>query len=531
MYGYSCIRHFRGRAVLEAEHGALAICCGELPDVEDWGSRVLDGRAGPVDRLGLLHLLVGYTELAGGDCPHVVPDILGGLPVKALEAHLLCQHADDLPVVLRLAGAVDGLPDTVDTALAAGERAVLLGKAGAGQDNVCILAALVPEDILDDEEVEFVKRSPDMVRVGVGDHRVQAEDVHRLDRVAALGDLLGQGHTVPVGQGTFLHEPCLLHLGTVLGNGNCLVAGEDVRVCTHVAGALHVVLATERVDTDTRAADIAGEQREVAHRTDIVGTGGQLGDAEAVDDDRVLCLCILAGKLLDRLLRDTVDLRSISILLDRLFEVIEAFRALLDELLVLEAFLDDPVHHVVGERNVGRRVEPDPLVGKPCGWAEPRVNDNDRDSLLLGLHDAAAGKRVGLDCVGTPHDDQVGVQDILERVGGCTGTERERETGNGRSVADTGTVVDVVGLEGNTGPLLQGVAVLVDGTARGLETEGLGAELVGGLLELLCDQVNGFVPGGFLELVVLLDQRLCQPVRASGQVPSRSPLWDRACPR
>ena len=142
-----------------------------------------------------------------------------------------------------------------------------------------------------------------------------------------------------------------------------------------------------------------------------------------------------------------MDLRGVSILLDRLFQVIEAFRALLDELLVLEAFLDDIVHHVVGERNVGRRVEPDPLVGKPCGCTEPRVNHDNRDALLLGLHDAPAGKRVGLDCIGTPHDDQVGVQDILERVGRCTGPEREREPCNGRSVADTCTVVNVVGLE------------------------------------------------------------------------------------
>ena len=136
----------------------MTISSRELLLVQDGGSRVLDGRAGPVDGFGLLHLLVGYTELAGGDCTHVVPDILGSLPVKALEAHLLCEHGDDLPVVLRLAGTIDGLPDTVDTALAAGECAVLLGKAGAGQDNIRIFAALVPVDILDNEEVEFVKR-------------------------------------------------------------------------------------------------------------------------------------------------------------------------------------------------------------------------------------------------------------------------------------------------------------------------------------------------------------------------------------
>ena len=162
------------------------------------------------------------------------------------------------------------------------------------------------------------------------------------------------------------------------------------------------------------------------------------------------------------------------------FQVVEAFRPLLDVLLVLEPLLDDVVHHVVGERDVRRRVEPDVLVGKPCSRAVPRVNDNDRDTLLLGLHDAAAGKRVCLHCVGAPHDDEVGVQDILERVGGGTGPEGEREPGNRRSVADTGAVVNIVGLEGNAGPLLQGIAVLVNGTARGMETEGLGAAPVCG---------------------------------------------------
>lgn len=88
--------------------------------------------------------------------------------------------------------------------------------------------------------------------------------------------------------------------------------------------------------------------------------------------------------------------------------------------------------------------------------------------------------------------------------------ESERPA-TGRAVADTCAVVNVIGLEGNAGPLLKGIAVLVDRTARSVETKGLGAALLVSFGELFYDQVNGFVPGGLLELVALLDQGLGQP--------------------
>ena len=59
-----------------------------------------------------------------------------------------------------------------------------------------------------------------------------------------------------------------------------------------------------------------------------------------------------------------------------------------------------------------------------------RINHDYRNTFLLSLNHAAPGKRVGLDSVGTPHNDQVSIQYIFEWVGGCTGPERERETCN-----------------------------------------------------------------------------------------------------
>ena len=57
-----------------------------------------------------------------------------------------------------------------------------------------------------------------------------------------------------------------------------------MRERTHVAGALHVVLAAQRIHADARPADIAGRHREVGDRHDRGRALAVLGDAEAVID-------------------------------------------------------------------------------------------------------------------------------------------------------------------------------------------------------------------------------------------------------
>ena len=66
--------------------------------------------------------------------------------------------------------------------------------------------------------------------------------------------------------------------------GDVAVAGELVRERAHVAGALHVVLAAQRVHADAVAADVAGRHGEVGHAHDHGRALAVLGDAEAVID-------------------------------------------------------------------------------------------------------------------------------------------------------------------------------------------------------------------------------------------------------
>jgi hypothetical protein len=69
--------------------------------------------------------------------------------------------------------------------------------------------------------------------------------------------------------------------------GDVAVAGQLVRERAHVAGALHVVLAAQRVHADAFAADVAGGHRQVGDAHHHRRALAVLGDAEAVVDRRV----------------------------------------------------------------------------------------------------------------------------------------------------------------------------------------------------------------------------------------------------
>ena len=103
-----------------------------------------------------------------------------------------------------------------------------------------------------------------MVEVGVGDHRVLTHDIHALDLAGFVCkdiDQFGDGQT----DFTFgnLAAPCGLHLLLHVGDDNRLVPGVHVCKCSHVAGALHVVLATQCTDARAGSSEVAGQHLEV----------------------------------------------------------------------------------------------------------------------------------------------------------------------------------------------------------------------------------------------------------------------------
>src|SRR5262245_65796522 len=92
----------------------------------------------------------------------------------------------------------------------------------------------------------------------------------------------------------------------MLGLAHRLVARILGRRGAGVARALDVVLAAQRVDARALAAEVAGQQRQIAEALHVVDTADVLGDAECIVDRGAFGLAIPERGLLDVLRGYTV---------------------------------------------------------------------------------------------------------------------------------------------------------------------------------------------------------------------------------
>jgi hypothetical protein len=103
------------------------------------------------------------------------------------------------------------------------------------------LRGLVEEQVLHDDEFHVGERGLDVRRVGIGLGDVLALDVDRLE-IAGARRVEHVGNTES-GFGIDAYAPVLFKLGAHVLPRDVAVAGQFVRERSHVAGALHVVLA------------------------------------------------------------------------------------------------------------------------------------------------------------------------------------------------------------------------------------------------------------------------------------------------
>ena len=100
------------------------------------------------------------------------------------------------------------------------------------------------------------RRGGDVLRVRVGLRDVLALHEEALEAAIDGGVEHVRDAQARLGQQT-LRPIALSNIGAHRVVGDVAVAGELVREGAHVAGALHVVLAAQRVDADAVAADVA----------------------------------------------------------------------------------------------------------------------------------------------------------------------------------------------------------------------------------------------------------------------------------
>ena len=169
--------------------------------------------------------------------------------VVPVEAHRLGELLRRLPVGIA-AFRRHHLAHAVDAALGVGEGAVLLQEGRARQEDMRVVRGLVEEEVVHDDAFHRGEAGGDMLGVGVGLQDVLALDVDALERafdggVQHVGD-------AQAGLVVELHAPqALIDVAHGVA-GDVAIARQLVRERAHVAGALHVVLAAQRVHADAR---------------------------------------------------------------------------------------------------------------------------------------------------------------------------------------------------------------------------------------------------------------------------------------
>ncbi len=171
------------------------------------------------------------------------------------------------------------------------------------------------------------------VGVGVGDDGVLAHDVHRLELAADGGVHHLDERETRLCRELALGLPVVADAIERAALAELLVAGQAVGQAREVAGALHVVLPTQRVHAGSRPADVAGEHGEVRERAHLVGARGVLRDAHRVDDRGGIGRAVRDRELADVGQRDAGDFGSpLEVVVgDQCAQRLEALGALGDE--------------------------------------------------------------------------------------------------------------------------------------------------------------------------------------------------------
>ena len=297
-----------------------------------------------------------------GDLVH---DRRGGR-VRHRIAHGGGEAADDLPLGHALL-LLHHRTHAVHAALGVGEGAVLLEERGAREEHVREGRRLVEEQVLHDEDLQRLERVLDVVGVGIRLGDVLA--VHEQALEGAAGSFVEHVGNAQARLTAELDLPLLLEQLARRLVGDVAVAGELVRERAHVARALHVVLAAQRVHADALVADVAGDHGEVGHGHDHGRALAVLGDAEAVVDGRVATGCEQAGGGAHFLSRNAGDrLHGLGRVLGILDELLPAGEVFLvaargDEAAVGHALGDDDVRHGVEHGDVGAGAQLQVVVG------------------------------------------------------------------------------------------------------------------------------------------------------------------------
>jgi hypothetical protein len=366
---------------------------------------------------------------------------------------------EDLPIGARAPDRQHGPAHALNPAFGVREDALLLGEDGRGEHHVGEPHRLGREGVLDDEEVDPVH--PFFERKNV---RLREQDVLAHHEVAEEGVSGLLHHLVQVQPGVRRerHSPGALVAKADFGVVYALVARIEDGCGARIVGALHVVLAAQRVQPRRGLPEVSRHEHEVGERVDVVGAVGVLGDAERVVDPGPLGRRVATGGPADRFRRHPGDLfgRLGRVRPDHRPDGFVSLGVLRDEGVVGETLLDDHVGHRVQEPDVAARAELQVPLGEGGHPDRTWIRDDERRPATDGALHLHRDDGMRLAGIATDHEEELRVADLPDRVRHRPGAEGGDQTGHRGGVSGRRALVDVVGPVHGARELLDEVVLL-----------------------------------------------------------------------
>src|SRR5580704_17550279 len=286
--------------------------------------------------------------------------VAGPLHRTALVVHVVAEcfgeQQRDLPILVAILRRHD-FAYALDAPLGISEGAVLFQERRTRQEDVGEACRLVEKQVLHHNAFHRLQDGGDVFGIGIGLQDVLALDVNALEAAVDRGvEHVGNAQAWLLVEGD---APVLLkHLPGRIDR-NVPVSRKLVRERTHVAGALHVVLAAKRMYPDAGPADVARRHGKVGDRHDGGGALAVLGDAETVVNRAVAAGREQPSGATDRLRGYAGDLgdffRTVARLRNELGPVQEFIPVapLADEFLVVEFLGDDDMRQRGNDGDIG----------------------------------------------------------------------------------------------------------------------------------------------------------------------------------
>ena len=397
-----------------------------------------------------------------------------------------------------------------------------------------VVGGLVEEQVVDDDAFHRRQRRDHMLGVRIG-----LQDVLALHVEPHEGAFDGRVEHVGNAQARLVVELDVPHRLELLAHrvaGDMAIARQLVRERAHVAGALHVVLAAQRVHADAGTADIAGDHREVGDRDHRGRALAMFGDAEAVIDRAVAAggeqtrgftqfLRIDAG-------HDGGGFGRVVRLGDERRPVLELapVAALADEGFIREAFGDDDVRDRREHGDIGAGHQGQMVLRLDMGGAHDvgaaRINHDQSGTGAQPLFQARGEHRMTVGRVGADDHHDVGVFHRVEVLRAGGGAEGRGQAVAGRRVADSGAGVDVVVAEAGADQLLHHEDFFIGAARRGDAADRIPAVFGLDALELLGGEIERLVPRHFLPRVgdLLAHHRVEDALLVVGIAPGEAAL-------